>query len=111
MAYRKQDYFINKYNFGKFSSFFILKKLNIKKGNNFVILDHFGSKHIKSKHFYKLISEKEETIFWSKRKIYNLNYKLINHINLLIRFTKNKNQKFSNREFMLGDTDSFITWR
>ena len=111
MAYRKQDYFINKYNFGKFSSFFILKKLNINKGDNFVILDHFGSKNIKSNHFNKLINEKDAIIFWSKRKIYNLNYKLINNINLLIRFTKNKNQKFSNREFMLGDTDSFITLR
>ena len=111
MDYRKKDYFINKYDLGKFSSFFILKKLNIKSGYNYVILDNFGSKNIKSKHFNKLVNEKEAIIFWSKRKIYNLNYKLISHINLLICFIKNKKQKLSNREFMLGDTDSFITLR
>ena len=116
LDYRKQDYFINKFDIKKSSSFFILKKNKLKKGFNIVILDHFGSKKIKSKHFSQLINEKEELIFLSKKKNYNLNYKLINHINLLICLTKknsikNENQKFLNGEFMLGDTDSFITLR
>ena len=85
-----------------------------KLGLNYVILEHFGSKNIKTKHLSQLINEKRNVIFWSKQKINNLNYKMINHINLGIGFIKKidtpkKNLMLLNKEFMLGDTDSFIT--
>jgi hypothetical protein len=114
VSFRHEDYLINKFDLRKLSSFFILKKNKNKGGINYVILDHFGSKIIKSNHLSQLVGEKKNIIFGSKKKIYNLNYKLINHINLIIGLTKknnltNKKQDIFYREFMLGDTDSFIT--
>ena len=83
-----------------------------KFGLNYVVLDHFGSKHLQSKHLSYLIKEKK-IIFWTKRKINKKNYSLISHINLNIGITKSdkrkKNTMLFKKKFMLGDTDSFIT--
>jgi hypothetical protein len=113
LSYKKHEYLINKFELKKLKSFFILKRNNDKSGLNYVILDHFGSKHIKSKHFFQLIHDQQKVIFWSSRKIYKLNYKLIGNINPCINFTKKnyskKNKELLNKDFMIGDTDSFIT--
>ena len=77
-----------------------------------MVLDHFGSKYIQSKHLSQLIIEKK-MIFWTRQKISKLNHNFINHINLNIGFTKKsdirKNALLLNKKFMPGDTDSFIT--
>ena len=113
MSYKNNEYLINKFELKKFTSFFILKKNKDKLGLNYVILDHFGSKYIKSKHLSQLINEMK-VIFWSKQKIHKLNNRFINHINLSVGFIKKidvlkKNTILVNKEFMLGDTDRFIT--
>jgi len=66
------------------------------------------------KRFLTLIKNKSKVIFWTKTKINKSNLKLINHINLnigLIKETDIKKQKeiLLKKEFMIGDTDSFIT--
>jgi len=113
LSYKKDEYLINMFELKKLKSFFILKRNNDKSGLNYVVLDHFGSQHIKSKHFYQLIHDQQKVIFWSKRKIYKLNYKLIGNINPCISFIKKdyskKNKELLNKDFMIGDTDSFIT--
>tara|TARA_B110000014_G_C20079018_1_gene563548 strand:- start:47 stop:958 length:912 start_codon:yes stop_codon:yes gene_type:complete len=113
LSYKNNEYLINKFELKKFTSFFILKKNKDKLGLNYVILDHFGSKYIKSKHLSQLINEMK-VIFWSKQKIHKLNNRFINHINLSVGFIKKidvlkKNTILVNKEFMLGDTDRFIT--
>ena len=112
LAYKKNDYIINYFKLKNLKSFFILKK-NINQNNkNYVILEHFGSTKIKQIHFRSLIKEKKEVVFWSKSKINKSNFILIDTINLNIGITKkikNKNSLIRNKEFMPGDTDSFIT--
>ena len=114
LLYKDKEYLINKFELKSFKSFFILKKNKDKSGFNYVILDHFGSEYIKSKHLSQLIKNKSKVIFWTKTKINKSNLKLINHINLNIGFLKEtdiKKQKeiLLKKEFMIGDTDSFIT--
>ena len=112
LAYKKNEYLINYFKLKNLKSFFILKK-NINQNNkNYVILEHFGSTKIKQIHFRSLIKEKKEIVFWSKSKINKSNFSLIGKINLNIGINKkikNKNSLIRNKEFMLGDTDSFIT--
>ena len=114
LIYNKHEYLINRYKSRTFTSFFILKKNKDSTGSNYVILDHFGSSEISSKHLSYLIKEKNKLIFLSKKKIYKSNHKLINYINLKIGFLKKINIKekskfLINKEIFLGDTDSFIT--
>jgi hypothetical protein len=114
LLYKDKEYLINKFELKNFKSFFILKKNKDKNGFNYVILDHFGSEYIKSKHLSQLIKNKSKVIFWTKTKINKSNLKLINHINLNIGFLKEtdiKKQKeiLLKKEFTIGDTDSFIT--
>ena len=113
LLYKNREYLINKFEYKKFISFFILKKNKNKSNLNFVILDHFGSKFIKSKHLSQLINERE-IIFLTKKKIDKLSHNFINHINLCVGFIKKtafqkKTTFLLNKEFTLGDTDSFIT--
>ena len=112
--YKKKEYFLNVFEFKKAKSFFIIKKNKDKLGFNFVILDHFGSKSIKSKHLEQVINDEGKIIFWSKKKINKIKYKLIDYINVNIGFIEEINLKkkiafFKKKEFMLGDTDSFIS--
>jgi len=114
LSYKKNEYLINKFKSKKFTSFYILKKNKDKSDFEYVILDHFGSNNIKLKHLSQLIHEEQKVIFWRKKKINNLNCKLINHINIVVGFVKEndtliKNKMLSNKEFMIGDTDSFIS--
>ena len=114
LSYKKNEYLINKFESKKFTSFYILKKNKDKSDFEYVILDHFGSNNIKLKHLSQLIHEEQKVIFWRKKKINNLNCKLINHINIGVGFIKEndtliKNKMLSNKEFMIGDTDSFIS--
>lgn len=113
LLYKYNEYVINKFELNNFKSFFILKKNKNKSKLRYVILDHFGSKQIKSKHFSQLIKERRKVTMWSTRKIHKTNYKLLNQINLNIGFLKKinfkkKNEILLNKEFMPGDTDSFI---
>ena len=92
----------------------MIKRNRDKSGLNYVILDHFGSQKIQALHFSRLLREKRNLIFWTKRKINKLNYKLINHINLNIGFVKSfnfseKNKNLIDKDFMIGDTDSFLS--
>jgi len=114
LLYKTEEYLINRFEQKNFKSFFIIKRNKDKYGLNHVILDHFGSKNIKKRHLDQLIIEKKKVIFWSKIKINKLNYKLISHISLSIGLIRNigikkKQTNILNKEFMLGDTDSFIT--
>ena len=114
LSYRKNDYLINKFKFKNLTSFFILKRNNDKLGLKHVILDHFGSKRIKSRHLTYLINEQNKLIFLSNKKIYKNNFKLLNYLTLKIGFIKKYNLKYknrilSNKEIFLGDTDIFMT--
>ena len=114
LSYHKHEYSINKFEFKEFKSFFILKRNKDKSGLSFVILDHFGSKKIYTKHLSYLILNQNKLIFLSKKKINKSNYKLINYINFKIGFIKKFNVKekknvLLNKEIFLGDTDIFIT--
>lgn len=114
LLYKSDDYLINKYEIKKLKSFFILKKNKDSNGLNYVVLDHFGSQKIFNKHLDQLINEKKNVIFWSKKKINKLNYKLINQISVnlgLLKFSDIQKSKLSmfNKKFMIGDTDSFIS--
>ncbi len=114
LYYKKNEYLINVFELKNLKSFFILKKNIDKKGLNYVILEHFGSKQISKEHFKNLVNENKETIFWTSNKIYKPNYILIDSINLNIGLIKNfsfKEKKLilSKKNFMIGDTDSFIT--
>lgn len=114
LTYQKNEYLINKFEFKKFSSFFILKRSRDKLGTNYTILDHFGSRKIRSKHISYLIMNQNKLIFLSKKKIHKHNYELLNHINFKIGFMKKtnfkeKNNYLYNKEIFLGDTDIFLT--
>ena len=114
LSYNRNEYFINKYKFKNFTSFFILKKNKDISGLNYVLLDHFGSTRINLKHLSHLINDQNKLIFLSKKKIYKPNHKLVDFINLKIGFIKKVNfrqkKNFLNKkEIYLGDTDTFIT--
>ena len=113
LSYKKHEYFINKFVFKKFTSFFILKCNKDKSGFNYVILDHFGAEKIKFKHLCNLIKEQNKLIFLSKKKINKNNLELINYIyfkiGIINKFNLKKKKNLINREIYLGDTDIFIT--
>ena len=114
LSYRKDDYFLNKFQIKNLTSFFVLKKNKDKSGFNNVILDHFGSKKIYNKHLSYLKQNIDKLIFLSKNRRSNYRYKLIGSINVKIGFIKiyrikQKRYFFSNKEIYLGDTDIFIT--
>lgn len=114
LDYRKKDYFINRFDKGNLKSFFIIKVNKVKSNINYVILDHFGSEKIKSKHLSDLIMEKKKLIFLSKKKINKTKFKLLNYLYFRIGILKQSNIKqkknyMLNKEIFLGDTDVFIT--
>ena len=113
LNYNKNDYFINVFKLKNLLSFFIIKKNVDKSGSNLVILDHFGSIKIKSKHLFHLTMSQNNLIFLSKKKINQKKYKLIDNITFKIGTIKNisLNQKkiLINKDIFLGDTDIFIT--
>ena len=113
LLYKKNDYYINKFQLNNQKSFFILQYNKEKSLLNNVILDHFGSKKLKNKHLFYLIQNLNNLIFLSKKKIYKDKYKLINSINFKIGFIKKINLKkkrdfLKNKDIFLGDTDIFI---
>ena len=113
LSYQNHNYLFNKFVFKNLKSFFILKRNNDKSGLNYVILDHFGSQKIYSKHLSHLINNQNKLIFLSKKQINKPEYELVNEINLKIGFIKKFNIKknffLSNKDVFLGDTDIFIT--
>ena len=114
LLYQKHEYLINKFEFKKLSSFFILKRNKDNLGSNYVILDHFGSDKIKSRHLSCLISDKNKLIFLSSKKIDKPKYKLLNYLYFKIGFIKRFSLKqkktiLLNKEIFLGDTDIFFT--
>ena len=114
LSYKHNDYLINKFEYKKLKSFFILKKNKNIGINNYVVLDHFGSINLESAHLSQLINDERKIIFWSKKKIYKKNYDLVSHINVNIGFTRKINNKKINKtlvnvKFMPGDTDSFMS--
>ena len=114
LFYQKHEYLINKFKLKKLSSFFILKRNKDKSGLNYIILDHFGSKKIRSKHLSYLIKDQNKLVFLSKIKINKSSHEFINYINFKIGFMKKFNIKekktiLVNKEIFLGDTDIYIT--
>lgn len=112
--YKKHEYKINKFQFKKLESFFILKRNKDRSGSNYVILDHFGSKKIISRHLSYLITNYNNLIFMSEKKTHRIDYKLLDHINFKIGFIKRFNVKekksiLDKKEIFLGDTDIFVT--
>lgn len=113
LSYKKHEYLIDKFKYKKFVSFFILKinKEGLKK--NYVILDHFGSEKIKSKHLSDLINNQKKIIFLSEKKIKKSSLKLLNNLYFKIGFVKKYSQKekkiFHKNKIFLGDTDIFMT--
>lgn len=113
LSFQKHEYFINKFKYKKSTSFFIIKHNRDSLGVNYVILDHFGSDKIKSKHLSNLIVEQNKLIFLSKKKINKTNLKLLNYLYFKIGFIKkldlNQKKNLISKEIYLGDTDIFIT--
>lgn len=114
LLYKKNDYLINKFEFKKLTSFFILKRYKDKLGLNYVILDHFGSEKLKSRHLSYLSSNQNKLIFLSKKKINKSKVKLLDYIYFKIGFIKKFSPKhkkiiLTNKEIFLGDTDIFLT--
>ena len=114
LSYKKNDYLINKFEFKKLTSFFILKRFKDKLGLNYVILDHFGSEKLKSRHLSYLSSNQNKLIFLSKKKINKSKVKLLDYIYFKIGFIKKFSPKhkkiiLTNKEIFLGDTDIFLT--
>ena len=114
LLYKKHEYLINKFEFKKLSSFFILKRNKDNLGSNYVILDHFGSDKIKSKHLSCLIKEQNKLIFLSNNKISKPGIELLNYLYFKIGFIKRFSLKqkktiLLNKEIFLGDTDIFFT--
>jgi hypothetical protein len=114
LSYQRNDYFINKFKYKNFTSFFILKCNKNKLGTNYIILDHFGCEKIKSRHLSCLIDDKDKLVFLSKKKIIKSNFKLLNYLYFKIGFINNfkssyKKNIFLKKEIFLGDTDIFIT--
>ena len=112
--FNESDYLINKFELKNQKSFFILKIIKNFSNSNFIVLEHFGSKKLKKRHFFQLINESKKITFCSKYKTNYTKYKLLNHLNINIGFLKNidikkKKKELSKNEFMLGDTDSFIS--
>ena len=113
LTYKTEEYLINRFEFKKLLSFFILRRSRDKSGTNYVILDHFGSKKIKPKHVNHLILNQNKLIFLSKKKIDILGHELLDLINFKIGYIKEVNLKekkkfLNNKEIFLGDTDIFI---
>ena len=114
LLYKKNDYLINQFKFKKLTSFFILKCNKDKSGLNYVILDHFGSEKIKSRHLSYLSCNQNKLIFLSKKKINKPTVKLLDYLYFKIGFIKKFNLKYkkkmlTNKEIFLGDTDIFLT--
>jgi len=114
LNYQKHEYFINKFEFKNFKSFFILKFYKKNSDLDYIIMDHFGSENIKSKHLNYLIAEQNKLIFLSQKKINKLNLQILNYLNFKILFIKKFDQKqkknfFLKKEIYLGDTDIFAT--
>ena len=114
LSYQRNDYFINKFIYKNFTSFFILKHNKNKLDTNYIILDHFGCEKIKSRHLSCLIDDKNKLVFLSKKKIIKSNFKLLNYLYFKIGFISNfkpiyKKNIFLKKEIFLGDTDIFIT--
>ena len=112
LSYQKHEYFIDKFEMKKNKSFFILKFNKNNQDSNYVIVDHFGSKKIKSKHFSILIKNQEKMIFLSQKKMNKPNIKLLSNLYFKIGFIQGYKQKekkdFLKKEIFLGDTDIFI---
>ncbi len=111
LSYQKHEYFIDKFEHKKNKSFFILKFNKVNQ--DYVIVDHFGSDKVKSKHFSVLTKNLKKIIFLSQKKINKPNIKLLNNLYFKVGFIKGYNQKekkiFLKKEIFLGDTDIFIT--
>jgi len=113
-SYKKNEYYINEFKLKKLKSFFILKRNKNNSNIENVILDHFGSEEIKSKHLSNLLLEKNRLVFLAKSKIKNPNLQLLNYllfkIGFINRFDFNKKKNILlNKEIFLGDTDIFIS--
>ena len=114
LSYKKHEYLINKFEFKKLKSFIILKKNKDKSGLNYVILDHFGSNKIYTKHLAFLINNQNKLIFLSEKPMKKSNCTLIDHLIFKIGFlnkynTKEKKNILKNKNIFLGDTDIFIS--
>ena len=113
LLYQKHEYLINEFNYKKLSSFFILKFNKDKLDSNYVILEHFGSQKIKSKHLYNLIKHQNKLIFLSDKKIIKPRFELLDFLNFKIgflkKFTLNQKKIINKKEIFLGDTDIFFT--
>ena len=114
LLYKKNDYCISQFKSDNQKSFFIIKYNKEKSILNSVILDHFGSKKLKNKHFLYLTQNQNNLVFLSKKKINKDNYELIDNINFKIGFIKKSNLKkkknfVKNKDIFLGDTDTFIS--
>ena len=113
LSYKKNEYFIDKFTFQNLESFFILKSNEDRLGTHYIIMDHFGSEKIKTKHFSYLIKNREKLIFLSQKKINKSNLKLLKNLYFKIGFIERYNLKekksFLKKEIFLGDTDIFIT--
>lgn len=114
LSYQKEEYFINKFQLKGMSSFFILKKKQ-KSNLDCIVLDHFGSKKIKSRHFFYLVNSFHKLTFLSKKKINKPNFHLLNFINFQyassnkLELNQKKNSLYK-KEIYLGDTDTFISY-
>ena len=113
LSYKKQEYLIDKFQYKKFESFFVLKLNQVGLNKNYVIVDHFGSEEIKPKHLTSLITNQKKIIFLSEKKINQTNVKLLNCLNFKIGFVKKYSQKekkiLHRKKIFLGDTDIFMT--
>ncbi len=114
LSYQKSKYLINKFEDKKNLSFFIIKCNKDNSGLNYVILDHFGSKKIYSKHLSNLLNEQKKIVFISRKKINSNSYKFLNYINFKIGLIKKidisrKKAILLNKEIFLGDTDIFLS--
>ena len=73
LTHQKHEYFLNKFEFKKHKSFFILKFYKDNSDVNYIIMDHFGSENIRSK-LPKLLNaaEQNKLIFLSQKKLIEL---------------------------------------
>ena len=113
LLYKKQEYFVDKFQYKNFESFFILKTNKEGLNKNYVIVDHFGSEKIRNKHLLNLVTNQKKIIFLSEKKIKNNNLKLLNYLYFKIGFIKKYGQKekkiLHGKKIFLGDTDIFMT--
>ena len=86
--YKNKEYLINKFELKNLKSFFIIKFEKNISGNNYTILDHFGSSILVTKHLDHLIKNKNNLIFLSKKKPVSNNQKIINYLNFNIGYIK-----------------------